>query len=84
METVSLEDPISAVQAVMRDIDIPVVPIITLPQLQAYISSCSYGADVIESITAYRAKYGVLALVISCLCHAMQQATTHVVTFSLV
>jgi orotidine 5'-phosphate decarboxylase subfamily 2 len=59
MEKVSLEDPISAVQAVMRDIDIPVVPIITLPQLQSYISSCSYGADVIESITAYRAKYGV-------------------------
>jgi hypothetical protein len=59
METVSLEDPISAVQAVMRDIDLTVVIIITLPRLQAYISSCTYGADVVESITDYRAKYGV-------------------------
>ena len=56
----SLDDPISAVQAVARDLEIPVVSIVSLPQLQTFLrKSPNYGPDVLESVTAYRSQYGV-------------------------
>jgi orotate phosphoribosyltransferase len=56
----SLDDPISAVQAVMRDLEIPVVSIVSLPQLQAFLlNSSSYGEDVLNSVVEYRTQYGV-------------------------
>jgi len=56
----SLEDPKSAVQAVARDLDIPVVSIVALPQLQEYLrSSPDYDEDVLKLVTEYRFKYGV-------------------------
>jgi orotate phosphoribosyltransferase len=59
-EKKSLEDPLSAVQAVARDLKIPVVSIVALPQLQEYLRcSSSYGEEVLEQVTEYRSKYGV-------------------------
>ena len=56
----SLEDPVSAVQAVARDLGIPVVSIVNLPQLQTYLEkSPNHGEDVLKSVTEYRSKYGV-------------------------
>lgn len=56
----SLEDPLSAVQAVARDLDIPVVSIVALPQLQEYLKqSPDYDEDVLKLVTEYRSKYGV-------------------------
>lgn len=56
----SLEDPLSAVQAVARDLDIPVVSIVALPQLQEYLKeSLDYGEDALRLVTEYRSKYGV-------------------------
>jgi len=56
----SLEDPVSAVQAVARDLAVPVVSIVSLPQLQAFLAkSPNYGPEVLESVTEYRSKYGV-------------------------
>ena len=56
----SLEDPLSAVQAVARDLAIPVVSIVALPQLQEYLrSSPDYGEDVLKLVTEYRSQYGV-------------------------
>mmetsp|Transcript_37610 Transcript_37610/g.90683 ORF Transcript_37610/g.90683 Transcript_37610/m.90683 type:complete len:536 (+) Transcript_37610:99-1706(+) len=56
----SLDDPLSAVQAVARDLAIPVVSIVALPQLQEYLrSSPDYGDDVLKLVTEYRSKYGV-------------------------
>ena len=56
----SLEDPVSAVQAVARDLAVPVVSIVSLPQLQAFLAkSPHYGKEVLESVTEYRSKYGV-------------------------
>mmetsp|Transcript_10570 Transcript_10570/g.16073 ORF Transcript_10570/g.16073 Transcript_10570/m.16073 type:complete len:527 (-) Transcript_10570:44-1624(-) len=56
----SLEDPLSAVQAVARDLEIPVVSIVALPQLQEYLKSSSeYDDDVLKLVTEYRSKYGV-------------------------
>lgn len=56
----SLDDPISAVQAVARDISIPVVSIVNLPQLQVFLENSSdYDDDVLKSVSDYRAQYGV-------------------------
>jgi len=56
----SLDDPLSAVQAVARDLAIPVVSIVALPQLQEYLrTSPKYGEDVLKLVTEYRSKYGV-------------------------
>lgn len=56
----SLEDPLSAVQAVARDLEIPVVSIVALPQLQEYLRlSPDYDEDVLKLVTEYRSKYGV-------------------------
>jgi len=56
----SLEDPVSAVQAVARDLSMPVVSIVNLPQLQTFLqSSEKYGAEVLKSVSDYRAQYGV-------------------------
>jgi len=56
----SLDDPISAVQAVARDLSIPVVSIVNLPQLQTFLEqSGRYDEMVLESVSQYRAQYGV-------------------------
>ena len=56
----SLDDPISAVQAVARDIGVPVVSIVNLPQLQMFLEkSPDYGKDVLDSVSDYRSLYGV-------------------------
>jgi len=56
----SLDDPVSAVQAVARDLSLPVVSIVSLPQLQAFLeSSPDHGEDILESVVAYRQEYGV-------------------------
>ena len=56
----SLDDPVSAVQAVQRDLAVSVVSIASLPQLQAFLQkSPDYGEDVLKSVTAYRSEYGV-------------------------
>lgn len=56
----SLDDPISAVQAVARDLNIPVVSIVSLPQLQTFLkNSPNYGEDVLKSVVEYRNLYGV-------------------------
>jgi orotate phosphoribosyltransferase len=59
-EKKSLEDPLSAVQAVARDLEIPVVSIVALPQLQEYLKlSSDYDEDVLKLVTEYRSQYGV-------------------------
>lgn len=59
-ERVSLDDPLSAVQAVARDMAIPVVSIVALPQLQEYLRlSPGYDEGVLKLVTEYRSKYGV-------------------------
>lgn len=56
----SLDDPVSAVQAVQRDLSVPVVSIVNLPQLQAFLEgSPSYGEEVLGCVRAYRTEYGV-------------------------
>jgi orotate phosphoribosyltransferase len=56
----SLDDPVSAVQAVARDLGVPVVSIVNLPQLQIFLEkSPDYGKDVLDSVSAYRSQYGV-------------------------
>jgi orotate phosphoribosyltransferase len=56
----SLEDPVSAVQAVARDLKLPVVSIVNLPQLQTFLKSTkSYGPEVLQSVADYRTEYGV-------------------------
>jgi orotate phosphoribosyltransferase len=56
----SLEDPVSAVQAVARDLNIPVVSIVGLKQLFGFLkSSEDFDKTVLESVEAYRAEYGV-------------------------
>jgi orotate phosphoribosyltransferase len=59
-EKKSLDDPISAVQAVVRDFAMPVVSIINLPQLQTFLEmNPIIGADVLANVSAYRSQYGV-------------------------
>lgn len=56
----SLEDPVSAVQAVARDLGVPVISIVNLPQLQTFLEkSPDYGEDVLQSVREYRSQYGV-------------------------
>lgn len=56
----SLDDPISSIQAVARDLKIPVVSIVSLPQLQGFLrNSPDYGDDLLQQVTDYRSKYGV-------------------------
>lgn len=57
----SLDDPVSAVQAVARDLGLPVISIASLPQLQAFLerSPGGYGPEVLASVSEYRARYGV-------------------------
>ena len=56
----SLDDPVSAVQAVSRDLSLPVVSIVNLPQLQAFLATSSeFSDDVLEKVVAYRSEYGV-------------------------
>lgn len=56
----SLDDPISSIQAVARDLEIPVVSIVSLPQLQGFLRiSPDYGDDLLEQVTTYRSQYGV-------------------------
>ena len=56
----ALEDPVSAVQAVSRDLGLPVVSIVNLPQLQAFLQkSPDYSQETLDQVTAYRSQYGV-------------------------
>ena len=56
----SLEDPISAVQAVQRDLSVSAISIVNLPQLQLFLEkSPDYGEDVLKSVRDYRMEYGV-------------------------
>jgi orotate phosphoribosyltransferase len=56
----ALDDPISAVQAVVRDMNIPVISIVNMPQLQLYLEqSPDFDEDVLTSVSEYRAQYGV-------------------------
>jgi len=56
----SLEDPVSAVQAVHRDLSVSTISIVNLPQLQVFLEKSSkYGEDVLASVRDYRTKYGV-------------------------
>lgn len=61
-EKVSLDDPISAVQGVVRDFNIPVIPIITLPQIQSYLECnyAKYDSDSLRQVKEYRELYGVM------------------------
>jgi len=59
-EKKSLDDPLSAVQAVARDLEIPVVSIVALPQLQEFLKSSPDFDDVIlKQVSDYRSQYGV-------------------------
>jgi orotate phosphoribosyltransferase len=57
----SLDDPVSAVQAVARDLALPVVSIVSLQQLQMYLQKSPdlYGEETLAAVSAYRAEYGV-------------------------
>lgn len=57
----SLEDPVSAVQAVARDLGLPVVSIVNLPQLHTFLERDveRYGVDTLENVKKYRTEYGV-------------------------
>merc|ERR1712194_342800 len=56
----SLEDPVSAVQAVHRDLSVSTISIVNLPQLQVFLERSSiYGDDVLKSVRDYRTEYGV-------------------------
>mmetsp|Transcript_19836 Transcript_19836/g.29577 ORF Transcript_19836/g.29577 Transcript_19836/m.29577 type:complete len:103 (+) Transcript_19836:1812-2120(+) len=56
----SLDDPVSAVQAVARDLEIPVISIVSLPQLQSFLrKSHDYEDEVLVSVSDYRKQYGV-------------------------
>lgn len=56
----SLDDPVSAVQAVQRDLSVSVISIVNLPQLQLFLEkSPVYGDDVLKSVRDYRTDYGV-------------------------
>jgi len=56
----STEDPVSAVQAATRDLSLPVVSIVNLPQLQAFLEQSSdYSEETLQSVVNYRKEYGV-------------------------
>lgn len=59
-EVRSLDDRVSAVQAVSRDLNLKVVSIVNLPQLQSFLEeSTEYGSDIRNAIAAYRKEFGV-------------------------
>lgn len=59
-EVRSTEDKVSAVQAVARDLSLPVVSIVNLPQLQSFLEESSqFTSETLNSVKAYRAEYGV-------------------------
>ena len=56
-------DPKSAVQAVERDLSIPVTSIITLVELQRFLEeqpSDTYDTSTLQSVIDYRKEYGAL------------------------
>jgi orotate phosphoribosyltransferase len=56
----SLDDPISAVQAVERDLSVPVESIVSLPQLQSFLeNNPNYGNQILMQVCEYRAQFGV-------------------------
>ena len=56
----SLEDPISEVQAVARDLGIPVISIVSLNQLLSFLQNNSQSdSKVLEDVSNYRKQYGV-------------------------
>lgn len=56
----SLDDRVSAVQAVVRDLSLPVVSIVNLPQLQTFLESHpDYSEEILASVVAYRNEFGV-------------------------
>ncbi|KAL7575981.1 hypothetical protein ACA910_000770 [Epithemia clementina (nom. ined.)] len=56
----SLDDPVSAVQAVSRDLGLPVLSIVNLPQLQAFLTKSSeFSEEILQKVVAYRSEYGV-------------------------
>ena len=56
----SLEDPVSAVQAVQRDLNVSAISIVSLPQLQVFLEkSPKYGEETLKSVRDYRTQYGV-------------------------
>ena len=62
-EVRSIDDPMSAVQAVERDLSIPVVSIITLVELQHFLEgqpSDEYDTSTLQSVVDYRKEYGAL------------------------
>jgi orotate phosphoribosyltransferase len=60
-EVRSLEDRISAVQAVERDLSIPVVSIVTLVELQSFLEqSKDYDEGTLQSVVRYRKEYGAM------------------------
>lgn len=59
----SIDDPLSAVQAVERDLSVPVVSIITLVELQHFLEkqpSDVYDSSTLQSVIDYRKDYGAL------------------------
>jgi orotate phosphoribosyltransferase len=59
-EKKALDDPVSAVQAVQRDLKVSVISIVNLPQLQVFLEkSPNYGEETLQSVKAYRTQYGV-------------------------
>lgn len=59
----SIDDPLSAVQAVERDFSIPVVSIITLVELQRFLEeqpTDRYDVSTVQSVIDYRKQYGAL------------------------
>jgi orotate phosphoribosyltransferase len=58
-EVRSLDDRVSAVQAVARDLSINVISIVNLKELQMFLEkSPNYGEDVLQSVINYRNEYG--------------------------
>jgi len=56
----SLDDPVSAVQAVQRDLNVSAISIVSLPQLQVFLEKSSdYGEETLKSVRDYRTQYGV-------------------------
>ena len=56
----SMDDPVSAVQAVSRDLNMPVISIVSLPQLQGFlVNDPMYGNEFLASVSEYRNQYGV-------------------------
>mmetsp|Transcript_19337 Transcript_19337/g.53911 ORF Transcript_19337/g.53911 Transcript_19337/m.53911 type:complete len:524 (+) Transcript_19337:70-1641(+) len=56
----SLDDPVSAVQAVQRDLNVSAISIVSLPQLQVFLEkSPDYGEETLNKVREYRREYGV-------------------------